>query len=161
MYVDFNLLPKNSKVWVYQSDRMFTENEVEIISKNLKVFVEHWKDHGKDVTGSFVVKYNQFIVLALDNNERNVPGCVIDASIRILREIENAYKVDLLNKFNTAFKDNNTIKVVKLIEFQKLVKEQHLSNETIVFNGMVNNINEFETNWEVPAKLSWHNRYFN
>jgi len=155
------MLPKNAKVWVYQSDRMFTTDEVEIINKNLKSFVEHWKDHGKNVTGSFVVKYNQFIVLALDNNERNVPGCVIDASIRVLREIENAYKVDLLNKFNTAFRDANSIKVVKLLEFQKLAKESQISDETIVFNGMVNSINEFETHWEVPAKLSWHNRYFN
>ncbi|MBS3992205.1 MAG: ABC transporter ATPase [Bacteroidetes bacterium] len=161
MYVEFNVLPKNAKVWVYQSDRMFTTDEVEIINKNLKSFVEHWKDHGKNVTGSFVVKYNQFIVLALDNNERNVPGCVIDASIRVLREIENAYKVDLLNKFNTAFRDANSIKVVKLLEFQKLAKESQISDETIVFNGMVNSINEFETHWEVPAKLSWHNRYFN
>lgn len=161
MYVEFNVLPKNAKVWVYQSDRMFTTDEVEIINKNLKSFVEHWKDHGKNVTGSFVVKYNQFIVLALDNNEHNVPGCVIDASIRVLREIESAYKVDLLNKFNTAFRDTNSIKVVKLQEFQKLAKDSQISDETIVFNGMVNSINEFETHWEVPAKLSWHNRYFN
>ncbi|HEX5743734.1 MAG TPA: ABC transporter ATPase [Flavobacteriaceae bacterium] len=161
MYVDFNELPKNSKVWIYQSTRKFNDDEMLKINELLISFVQTWKDHGKNVTGSFQIKYNQFIIIALDNNERNVPGCVIDASIRVLREIENLYQVDLLNKFNTTYRENGSINVVKLIEFQKLVKESKINLDTIVFNGMVSTIQEFESLWEVPVTKSWHQRYFN
>lgn len=161
MYVDFSELPKNAKVWIYQSTRKFNENEILKIEELLTSFIQTWKDHGKNVTGSFVIKYQQFIVIALDNNERNVPGCVIDGSIRVLREIENKYNVDLLNKFNTTFKENGFINVVKLKEFQQLVKEFKITPDTIVFNGMVNSKQDFETLWEVPANQSWHQRYFN
>jgi hypothetical protein len=161
MYVDFNELPKNSKVWIYQSTRKFNDDEILKMNELLTSFIQTWKDHGKNVTGSFQIKYHQFIIIALDNNERNVPGCVIDASIRVLREIENLYQVDLLNKFNTTYRENGFINVVKLMEFQKLVKASKINLDTIVFNGMVSTIEEFESLWEVPVLKSWHQRYFN
>lgn len=161
MYVDFNELPKNAQVWIYQSTRKFTDDEILNINKLLTSFIETWKDHGKNVTGSFIIKYQQFIVIALDNNQRNVPGCVIDGSIRVLRSIESLYQVDLLNKFNTTYRDNDLINVVKLMEFQQLVKESKITSQTIVFNAMVSSIKDFESIWEVPAIQSWHQRYFN
>ena len=161
MFVEFNELPKNAQVWIYQSTRKFKEDEIIKINEFLKIFVDNWKDHGKKVTGSFLVKYQQFIIIALDNNERNVPGCVTDASIRALREIESVFEVDLLNKFNTAYRESGTIYTVILIEFQQLVKEDKITPQTIVFNGMVSSVKDFETIWEVPANQSWHQRYFN
>ncbi|MDP2088938.1 MAG: ABC transporter ATPase [Flavobacteriaceae bacterium] len=161
MYVDFSELPKNAKVWIFQSTRKFTDDEILKINELLISFVANWKDHGKNVTGSFIIKYQQFIVIALDNNERNVPGCVTDASIRVLREIEGLYHVDLLNKFNTTYRENGSINIVKLAEFQKLVKESKITSDTIVFNGMVSSVKDFESLWEVPAIQSWHQRYFN
>lgn len=161
MYVDFKELPKNSKVWIFQSSRKFTDDEILKINELLTKFVSKWKDHGKNVTGSFIIKYQQFIIIALDNNERNVPGCVTDASIRVLREIESLYQVDLLNKFFTSYRENGTINLVKLTEFQQLVKNAEITSDTIVFNGMVSTIQEFETLWEIPALQSWHKRYFN
>lgn len=161
MYVDFSELPKNAKVWIYQSTRKFNEEEMLKISELLISFVQTWKDHGKNVTGSFIIKYQQFIVIALDNNEKNVPGCVIDGSIRVLREIESLYQVDLLNKFNTTYRENGFINVAKLMEFQNLVKESKITSDTIVFNGMVSSKQDFELLWEVPAIQSWHQRYFN
>ncbi len=161
MYVDFNELPKNAKVWIYQSTRKFNEDEILKINELLTSFVQNWKDHGKNVTGSFLIKYNQFIVIALDNNEKNVPGCVSDASVRVLREIENLFQVDLLNKFNTSYRENGSINIVKLLEFQKLAKDAVINENTIVFNGMVSSVKDFETLWEVPASQSWHLRYFN
>lgn len=161
MYVDFNELPKNSKVWIYQSIRKFNDTEIKNIHELLTSFVQTWKDHGKNVTGSFQIKYHQFIIIALDNKDTNVPGCVIDASIRVLREIELRYQVDLLNKFNITYRENGSINIVKLLDFKKLINESKINKDTIVFNGMVSNIQEFESLWEVPVKQSWHQKYFN
>lgn len=35
MLVDFNTLPETSRVWIYQANRSFTEQELEEIKKNL------------------------------------------------------------------------------------------------------------------------------
>ena len=34
------------------------------------------------------------------------------------------------------------------------------TENTIVFNNLVNNIEEYNESWEVPAMDSWHSRFF-
>ncbi|RKF03209.1 hypothetical protein C8N26_2199 [Tenacibaculum lutimaris] len=159
MYTEYKELPKNSRVWVYQSDREFTTEEIEYITAKALVFIENWTRHGDDLKGSFTIKYNQFLVIAVDENFNNVSGCSIDASVRFIQEIENELKLDLMNKMNVSFKDGDNINIVKLPEFQNFAKSQKITAETVVFNNMVNTKEDFETKWEVPANQSWHARF--
>ena len=84
----FENLPSHSRVWVYQSDRKFTTQELALISEKAIVFVDQWTKHGSDLQGSFVVKYNQFLILAVDEGFNNVSGCSIDSSVHFVQEIE-------------------------------------------------------------------------
>ncbi|MGK0412225.1 MAG: hypothetical protein ACJA1B_000416 [Polaribacter sp.] len=159
MFTQYKNLPDNSRVWIYQSDREFTVQEVQFISEKAIDFINAWTRHGDDLKGSFVIKYNQFLVLAVDESFNNVSGCSIDSSVRFAQELEKELKIDLMNKMNITFKDNETINLVKLSDFQHFAKEKKITSETIVFNNMVNTKQEFENNWEVPAKESWHKRF--
>lgn len=159
MFTEYNNLPNNSRVWMYQSDRVFTAQEIDFISKKAKDFIEQWTRHGDNLKGSFTIKYNQFLVLAVDEGFNNVSGCSIDASVRFVKELENELQIDLMNKMNVSFKDGDNINIIKLTEFQKFAKEQKITKETIVFNNMVQTKEEVENNWEVPASKSWHNRF--
>lgn len=159
MFVKFEDLDKNARVWIYQSNREFSNNEVEIIKEKTLDFIENWQRHGDNLKASFCIKYNQFIVLAVDENYNNVSGCSIDASVNLIKSIEKAFSVDLTNKLNISFKDANNINVVTLADFQKYVKQQKITANTIVFNNMVATKEAFENNWEVPADKSWHKRF--
>tara|TARA_R110001599_G_scaffold38341_1_gene117598 strand:+ start:1823 stop:2308 length:486 start_codon:yes stop_codon:yes gene_type:complete len=159
MFTEYKNLPNNSRVWMYQSDRVFTAQEIDFISKKAKDFIEQWTRHGDNLKGSFTIKYNQFLVLAVDEGFNNVSGCSIDASVRFVKELENELQIDLMNKMNVSFKDGDTINIVKLSDFQQFAKEQKITKETIVFNNMVQTKEEVENNWEVPASKSWHNRF--
>jgi hypothetical protein len=46
------------------------------------------------------------------------------------------------------------------MDFKKMVKSKAVTENTIVFNNLVVNKEEFLTQWEVPAHQSWHARYF-
>lgn len=159
MFTSYTNLPNNSRVWVYQSDREFTQEEIEHISAKALLFIENWTRHGDDLKGSFTIKYNQFLVLGVDEGFNNVSGCSIDASVRFVQELEKELEVDLMNKMNISFKDGENINIVKLSDFQKYAKEQKITSETVVFNNMVNTKEDFETKWEVPASNSWHARF--
>ena len=159
MFTAYKNLPDNSRVWIYQSDREFTKKEIEFISEKAEDFINQWTRHGDDLKGSFTIKYNQFLVLAVDESFNNVSGCSIDSSVRFVKELENELKLDLMNKLNVTFKDNKNINLVKLADFKRFAKEQKITLETIVFNNMVNTKAEFENNWEIPAKESWHKRF--
>ncbi|MFT5761850.1 MAG: hypothetical protein ACI8WA_000973 [Polaribacter sp.] len=159
MFTEYSNLPSNSRVWMYQADRVFTTQEIDFISNKAVEFVDQWTRHGDNLKGSFTIKYNQFLLLAVDEGFNNVSGCSIDASVRFVKELENELQIDLMNKMNVSFKDGDNINIVKLADFQKFAKEKKITKETIVFNNMVQTKEEVENNWEVPASKSWHNRF--
>lgn len=159
MFVEFNSLPDTARVWIYQSDREFTEEEAIQISQKAVEFIKGWTRHGDSLKGSFTIKYNQFIVIGLDESFNNASGCSIDASVRFIQEIEQTLKVDLMDKMNVSFKDGENINIVKLSDFQKFSSESKITTETIVFNNMINTKHDLENKWEVPAKESWHSRF--
>lgn len=159
MFTEYKNLPNNSRVWIYQADREFTDTEIDLIALKAEDFINQWTRHGDDLKGSFTFKYNQFLVMAVDESFNNVSGCSIDSSVRFVQGLEKELQLDLMNKMNITFKDNDTINLAKLSDFQRLVKEQKVTSETIVFNNMVNTKEDLENNWEVPAKESWHKRF--
>ena len=159
MFVNYKDLPNNSRVWIYQSNREFTLKEIEFISAKAEEFINQWTRHGDDLKGSFTIKYSQFLVLAVDESFNDVSGCSIDSSVRFIQELEKELQLDLMNKMNVTFKDGDHINLVKLSDFQQYAKDQKITSETIVFNNMVNTKEDFEFNWEVPAKQSWHKRF--
>ena len=69
MYVKFEDLPSNSRVWIYQSDREFSDQEINFITEKAIEFIEQWTKHGFNLKGSFTIKYNQFLVLAVDEGD--------------------------------------------------------------------------------------------
>lgn len=160
MYVPFESLPPESKIWIYQSNRKFTDEEMNAIEENLKVFVENWAAHGTGLEASYQLKYNRFIILAVDQENQMATGCSIDASVQFIQELEQQYEVDLLDKMNVTFKLGEHVAHKPLIEFKKMAKDKAVSANTIVFNNLVNTIEEFNENWEVPAGDSWHSRFF-
>lgn len=159
MYVNFEDLDDAARVWIYQSSREFSENEVKEISLKIEGFIENWQRHGDDLKASYQIKYNQFIVLAVDEKFNNVSGCSIDASVNLIKKLENEFSVDLTNKLNISFKDENNINIVSMADFQKYAKLQKITSNTIVFNNMVTSKSDFKTSWEVPAIESWHKRF--
>ena len=73
MIVDFNTLPNDSRLWIYQSNREFTPIELEEIEALTKTFLKNWQAHNKELEVSYQIKYNRFLILAV-NESFNSPG---------------------------------------------------------------------------------------
>lgn len=160
MYIPFENLPEESKVWIYQSNRKFSDDEVADIDEQLKLFLDNWSAHGKALEASYIIKYNRFIIIAVNQEVQVATGCSIDASVQFIQNLEQKYGVDLLDKMNVTFKQGEFITFKTLIEFKKLAKDKSVSENTIVFNNLVNSIEEMNEFWEIPALESWHGRFF-
>lgn len=131
------------------------------MSQVLKDFVEEWTRHGKDLKGSFAILHNHFIVIGVDESFNQISGCSIDASTHVFKRFEQQFGIDLFNKLNTAFRSGDHINVVSMSDFQRFVREERITEETTVFNNMVQTKGDLGISWEVPAAKSWHSRYFN
>ena len=160
MLVPFENLPEESKIWIYQSNRKFSEDEMTEIETDLKDFLENWTAHGTGLESSYQLKYNRFIILAVNQEVQPATGCSIDSSVGFIQSLEQKYNVDLLDKMNVTFKNGEHIAHKSLIDFKRMAKEKAVTENTIVFNNLVNTIVEFNENWEVPAGDSWHSLFF-
>lgn len=150
----------NTKVWIYQSSRLLSDAEVKQISKDLATFIKNWNAHGSLLTSSFEIKHHFFIILMVDESVTSASGCSIDSSIRIIKQIEEKYNLDLFNRFNTVWRNEGLLEISNKNEFQELVSSKKIKPETIVYNNTVLNLKDLEKNWEIPFKESWHSRFF-
>lgn len=159
MLVPFETLPDSSRVWIYQSSRSFTEEEVLELEQSLQQFITQWTAHGSELKASFEIRYRRFIVIGLDQKVNAASGCSIDASVHFIQQLEKKYDVDLLDKMNVSYKQGDFIAYKQLSDFRKMAKDRAVSPKTIVFNNLVNNKAEYLSDWEVPASESWHKRF--
>ncbi len=160
MFVPFDTLPEHSRIWIYQSNRKFSDEEMSEIESSVKEFIEDWSAHGTGLEASFITKYNRFIIIAVNQEVHAASGCSIDASVQFIQALEKKYEVDLLDKMTVTFKNGEFIAHKSLIDFKKMAKDKAVTASTIVFNNLVNTIEEFNESWEVPAFESWHSRFF-
>ena len=160
MFVPFDKMQEEARIWVYQSDRVLNDQEIDVVENRLTKFVEEWTRHGDDLKGSYTIVYDHFIILAVDESFNQVSGCSIDASTHVFKQLEKDLNVDLMNKMNTAFRHGDHINIVPLSDFQRYAQENKIDEDTTVFNNLVSTKKEWASSWEVPAKMSWHKRYF-
>ena len=160
MLIDFQQLPDESRIWIYQANRPFKEEELEILKPQLDAFLQQWTAHGNDLKAGYDLPYNRFIVLGLDQSEAGATGCSIDASVHFIQAVEKEFDIDLMDKMNVSFKNGPYVAYKELADFKKMAKAKSVSANTIVFNNLVQNVGEYKEHWEVPASESWHARFF-
>ena len=159
MLVNFESLSDTARVWIYQANRSFSEEELGEITTALDSFISEWTAHGSNLKAGYEIKYKRFIIIALDQNFASASGCSIDASVHFIQELEKKYDVDLLDKMNVSYKQGMHIAYKPLGDFKKMAKDKAVSKNTIVFNNLVTNKHEYINHWEVPASDSWHSRF--
>ena len=159
MLIDFESLPDNSRIWIYQCNRSFSLEELAEITAGLNAFLTQWTAHGSDLKAGFEIKYNRFIIIGLDQAEASASGCSIDASVHYIQNLEQQFKIDLLDKMNVSYKQGEFIAYKTLKDFKKMAKQRAISKNTVVFNNLVATKQEYLENWEVPASESWHARF--
>ena len=149
-----------SKIWIYQSNRQFTEKEAAEIQQKLDAFTVQWAAHGHQLKAKAEIPYRYFIVLIVDQEAASATGCSIDSSVRVIKEIENSYGVDLFDRFNMAYKIEDEVHVTKKEDFETLITIKKITPQTIVFNNLVQTLGEYEQKWELPLAESWHHLIF-
>ncbi|MDB5008937.1 MAG: transporter ATPase [Mucilaginibacter sp.] len=151
---------ENSRVWVYQSDKKLSDTEVQQIQSLLNEFTTGWTAHNNQLKAKAEIRYNRFLILIVDESQAGASGCSIDKSVHFMQQLEKQFCIKLFDRFNLAFREGNEVLSAPRHDFEALLKQGSINTDTIVFNNMVQNLNELQTKWEVPFKDSWHIQLF-
>jgi hypothetical protein len=148
--------PNNSKVWIYQSNQLLGEDEVNYLRVKLDDFTSEWESHGNLLKATFEIFHNLFVVIFVDEEGDRMCGTAQDNSVKLMKQLEQELEVDFLDRMNQSYKKGDAIQVVKMQDFESLLSSNEIDENTTVFNNMVTTKADFDTNWEVPLKNSWH-----
>jgi hypothetical protein len=153
-------IAEHSRVWIYQANRPLSSREVEQIQEKLNRFTGQWLAHGHELLALGEIRYNQFIILSVDEQQAGATGCSIDKSVKLMLDLEKEFNINLFDRFNIAYRDGEDIRTCSREEFENLLRSGKVNGETIVFNNLISNRKALDSNWEIPMKKSWHAQVF-
>lgn len=151
---------EQSRVWIYQSDRELYEDEVKQLHEILNKFASEWTAHNHQLKAKAEIRYNRFLILIVDESQAGASGCSIDKSVNFIKRLEQEFGITLLDRFNLAYRDGEKVLSAPRDAFEDLLRSGKINSNTIVYNNLVQNLEQLETKWEVPFKESWHNQLF-
>jgi hypothetical protein len=154
-----HLLPADfsdeSRVWIYQSNRLFSIGEAMEIEKILEKFAGEWTSHGTPVKGFGTLFFGQFIILMADEKQTGVSGCSTDSSVRMIKMIESSLQVSLFERTNLAFVVKNKIELLPLQQVQYALEKQFIDEETLFFDNTVSTKASLQNSWIISLGKSW------
>ena len=159
MFVNFDEIPEDAKVWVYPSSRKFYTNEIPEIAEKIKKFVAEWKADDESFKASYQFLYNRFIVITADDITTPLKNSDIDDSVNFILSLQETYGVALLDRMNICFKQGEFVQYKDLKDFKKLLKNKALTGKSIIFDNLITNKQDFENLWEIPIEESWYSRF--
>jgi hypothetical protein len=143
------------RVWVYQAERFFTDAEVVEIQNRANAFVKQWTAHELPLSAKAMVLFNLFLVITVDEQVHQASGCSIDKSVALIKQLNNDYQVDLLQRNNIALLQDDKIQIMLLTQIMK----DGVEGDALFFNNMIQTGNQLKTQWIVKAKDAWLSRY--
>lgn len=160
MYVPFEKMPWESRVWVYQANRKISPQEQEIIQNKLEKFLDQWTAHNQGLKAAGKLFHQQFLVLAVDEYFSSASGCSIDSSVHFVQELETELGINFFDKSKVAFLHQDQVFLESLPNLKQRIEKGEIKENTITFNNLITNKKELEESWTVPVKDSWLNKYF-
>jgi hypothetical protein len=157
MFVPFNTLPPQAKVWIYQSQRELSQSETDVAEKTLRAFTEQWMVHGAPLEASFQVRSNRFVILAANDS---ASGCSIDNSTRLMHELGQRLSTDFFNRNLIAFLIDAKVSLIETKDLKNALEAGQWNEKTFVYNNTVSTIHGLENAWLVEAGSTWLKRYF-
>jgi hypothetical protein len=151
---------ENSRVWIYQADRKLNEAEIKQLQQQLNSFTQSWTAHNNALKAGAEIRYNRFIILVVDESQAGASGCSIDKSVNFMKQVEQHYNINLFDRFNLAYREGGEVLSAPRAQFEELIKQGTINQDTVVFNNLVQTLAELNTKWEVPFKNSWHPQLF-
>jgi hypothetical protein len=160
MYVAFDHLPPQARVWIYQASRPLAEEEIMPLLPRLAAFAEEWTSHGQQLAASAQLLHKQFLVIGLDEQVAGASGCSIDASVRFVQGLEQHLGLQLLEKSRMAFLTNGELRLLTRRELREAIAAGQVHADTLYFNNTLTTKGQLDDQWPAPAGQTWLASYF-
>jgi len=159
MYVPFEELPDQARVWVYVADSQLSDDEVFALQHQLRLFCDRWEAHKEPVKAWGGVMHNLFLVLVADEDFHAVSGCSIDSSVHFIRETGKQIGVDFFSRSNIALFNQGKWEVYPQALVVEGLHAGKIAPNDKVFNFRVADKVSLEQHFSIALSDSWLSRH--
>src|SRR5213082_793767 len=145
-------LSNDATIWIFGITPALDAEQSKILLQQVDAFLEQWAAHRVPVLSGRELREGSFLIVAAEKNSET-SGCSIDAMFGIMRSLERAFGVQMLDANRVFYRDaSGAIASVPRGELRNVANE-----ETIVFDTTAQRLGDVRGGaWERPAKDSWH-----
>jgi hypothetical protein len=159
--VPFEQLPSDSRLWIFAAERPLSADESRVVLSETDAFIAQWTAHGVPLMAGRELRYDQFVLVGVNERAAGVSGCSIDALVRRMQRLEQELGVELINNGPVLYREGDAIERVSRDRFAELAASGTVSPNTRVFDNTVTRVGDLTAGkWEVKASESWHARAF-
>lgn len=151
-------LSSESKVWIYQADRDFKAQDIEIIQETLKEFCASWTAHDIALKADFDILFNRYILLAVDETATNASGCSIDKSVKKMKELSEQLHINFFDRMTMLYMDQGQVSDIHLSEVKPAIIRGDIKEDTLFFNPLIKTLGELAEGFLIPYQQHWLSR---
>ncbi|RYM33402.1 hypothetical protein ERX46_10705 [Brumimicrobium glaciale] len=143
----FTQFPDQSKVWLYQSDRALSKEEISKLENELTTFVEGWAAHGSKLWAGAKVLNPYFALVAVNDSLVPPSGCSVDASVHKMKDLGLEMGINFFDRMKVTIQEGEDLKQV---HFSDLDNHQ----EALIFDPLITSLGELRAAWPRPIEES-------
>lgn len=147
------------RIWIYTISQLLTEDQLTKLKSRCQSFVSTWTAHEVSLDASFELYKNRLLIFKVNEANYNASGCSIDKQVRLVKELEQEFSIELLNRLLVAYENNDEVLVVKQSEIAGLLQNGTISENTLVFDNTISQSTDLAGNWKRPLKETYLSKY--
>jgi hypothetical protein len=159
MIRDLIALDKSAKVWIYQSDRDFTYDELDDIRPKVFEFLEGWTSHNQGLLTYGNIFHLRFLAFFVDENVAGASGCSIDKSVHFVQSIGDSLSINFFNRNEFSYLKDDVVRFINKQDMKSAYANKLIDDKTLFFDHLVKTKGDFLKNWLVPLAHSWHKKF--
>lgn len=160
------------KLWIYTLSKQLTSEQEIDFNNRCETFVKSWTAHDISLDASFELYKHRLLIFKVDETKYGASGCSIDKQLRFVKELEQAFSLELLNRLLVAYDAsspsatasspsaaNETIEVVKASDIKNLLVSGMINKDTLIFDNTITTSEELLTIWKKPLHQTYLAKY--
>lgn len=156
---NWNQLADNARIWLYGANRSLTESEESQILLILDRFCDEWAAHGAKLNCGFQILHHQIIVLGVDEASAAASGCSIDSSVKVFRDIDAQFQLDLFNRLRSYHIADNTINALDSSSIKSKVEAVELQADSRFIDMLITSKGDVRNALVKPMSQTWLSKY--
>ncbi|WP_395767726.1 hypothetical protein [Aquirufa sp.] len=159
MYIPFQEMPNQARIWVYQASRSLQASEIDQITQTITEACQAWEAHGAPLQASFEIRHKQVIIVAVNEAMNAASGCSIDASTRWFKTLGESFQVDFFNR-DLAVVRNEQVTLIGLGQLKSSIEAGNLHPADQIITPLLQTLKQYREAWTCKAADSYLKRYF-